>query len=235
MFGKYRLKPFMSRQFFTGNTLDRYPETKSRQSFKRSRAETLLAERTESSKTIVLDTLKFLQLKEGGIAYLSNTDFPHTDLDPKLTQSVFLGFDDQKKTAYWAVDVTNSHILKTKCLQYGDFVEGRPNAFKLPEFDAAVLAQALSMIDWNTRYFNCPSCKSITESAMAGHKRSCLNKECVSHSTIQNYAYPRTDAVVISCVVSPDGQKILLGRQKRWPKTLYSCIGKSFYTILFYE
>lgn len=36
--------------------------------------------------------------------------------------------------------------------------------------------------------------------------------------------YPRTDPTVIMAIVSPDGEGILLGRQKKWPKGFYSCL-----------
>lgn len=36
------------------------------------------------------------------------------------------------------------------------------------------------------------------------------------------------DAVVIVCIIHPNGDKILLGRQKRWPKKMFSCISGTF-------
>ena len=33
-----------------------------------------------------------------------------------------------------------------------------------------------------------------------------------------------TDPVVIVCVISPDGERVLLGRQAIWPKGMYSCL-----------
>jgi NADH pyrophosphatase NudC (nudix superfamily) len=36
--------------------------------------------------------------------------------------------------------------------------------------------------------------------------------------------YPRTDPVVIMAVLDPTREKILLGRQKIWPKKFYSCL-----------
>ena len=41
---------------------------------------------------------------------------------------------------------------------------------------------------------------------------------------LSNFSYPRTDPVIIMGVLSPDGEKILLGRQKTWPKGFYSCL-----------
>lgn len=83
--------------------------------------------------------------------------------------------------------------------------------------------------------------------AEGGHKRACAPSDtapkCISHSGVQNFTYPRTgkfltfernmrktnqkkkkDAVVITCIIHPNGDKILLGRQSRWPKKMFSCI-----------
>lgn len=119
------------------------------------------------------------------------------------------------------MDVTS---LKLNLDQHGEFVHSRPAAFRLPNMEAALFAQARSMIDWNARYIYCPTCSFKTVSSEVGYKRTCENKECVSHSTTQNYSHPRTDAVVISAIVSPCGQKLLLGRKKIWPAKMYSCI-----------
>ena len=43
-------------------------------------------------------------------------------------------------------------------------------------------------------------------------------------SGVHNTSYPRVDPVVIMAVVSPDGKKLLLGRQKRFPPGMWSCL-----------
>lgn len=106
-------------------------------------------------------------------------------------------------------------------------------------------------MDWNTRNAYCSACGKRTVLEEAGHKRSCISEpdtiKCISHTGVQNFAYPRTgnkydcsicyylkltkrniDAVVIVCIIHPSGDKILLGRNKRWPGKMFSCIsGKS--------
>lgn len=47
---------------------------------------------------------------------------------------------------------------------------------------------------------------------------------CPATGTLSNFSYPRTDPTVIMGIVSPDGESILLGRQKRWPKGFWSCL-----------
>lgn len=41
---------------------------------------------------------------------------------------------------------------------------------------------------------------------------------------IHNTAYPRTDPSVIMLVISPDGKRCLLGRAKKFPPKMWSCL-----------
>lgn len=47
---------------------------------------------------------------------------------------------------------------------------------------------------------------------------------CVTRKGISNLCFPRTDPTVIMAVVSHDGKRVLLGRQKRWPEYFYSTL-----------
>jgi NAD+ diphosphatase len=47
---------------------------------------------------------------------------------------------------------------------------------------------------------------------------------CVTRKGVSNLSFPRTDPTVIMAVVSHDGKRILLGRQKRWPPYWYSTL-----------
>ncbi|OMJ17813.1 Peroxisomal NADH pyrophosphatase NUDT12 [Smittium culicis] len=49
-------------------------------------------------------------------------------------------------------------------------------------------------------------------------------KPCISQTTLNNFAFPRTDAVVIIAIISPDEKHILLARRKNFPPNRYSCI-----------
>ena len=48
--------------------------------------------------------------------------------------------------------------------------------------------------------------------------------ECPSTKVLSNFHYPRTDPVIIMAIISADGNKVLLGRQKKWPKKFVSCL-----------
>ena len=75
----------------------------------------------------------------------------------------------------------------------------------------------------------------------AGFKRTCPPKDiahtitntssnpgerppCATRTGVSNLCFPRTDPTVIMAVLSADGTRILLGRQKRWPKDWYSTL-----------
>ncbi|PWN33106.1 uncharacterized protein FA14DRAFT_138300, partial [Meira miltonrushii] len=137
-----------------------------------------------------------------------------------------------------------------------DFVDTRSlaQAGKWPLHNAAMVAQARSLLDWNERQQFCPSCGRRQYSLWAGWKRACASSlikatqdplkksfiepllidgksleqdgkgDCATTHSLSNFCYPRTDPTVIMAIVSPDGEKILLGRQKKWPKGFYSCL-----------
>lgn len=100
---------------------------------------------------------------------------------------------------------------------------------------AAVYAQARSMLDWNSRNPFCAQCGSKTLSVNAGGKRTCPPTDlaggtltnrgpCASRQGVSNICFPRTDPTIIVAVVSADGSRVLLGRNKRFPPHWYSTL-----------
>ncbi|KAF9575850.1 Peroxisomal NADH pyrophosphatase nudt12 [Mortierella alpina] len=112
--------------------------------------------------------------------------------------------------------------------------EMRPAAFGLSFPESGLVAQARSVVDWNKRNRFCAGCGRKNLSLEGGHKRCCpstvnnegqdVQSDCLAHKGVQNFTYPRTDPVVIVCVISPDGERVLLGRQAVWPQGVYSCL-----------
>ncbi|ORX81315.1 hypothetical protein K493DRAFT_320706 [Basidiobolus meristosporus CBS 931.73] len=164
---------------------------------------------------------------------------------PKGTHLIFLGAEKSKTedaAYYWALDVSPMPSLEDSFARVRQaaesevhkFIPTRPVSFKLPRGDAAILAQARAMIDWHVRNQYCPSCGRHTFMTDAGYKRTCQpapsaqtsdgRPPCISPKGIHNFSYPRTDPVVIICTISPQGDRILLGRQKSWPPGMYSCV-----------
>lgn len=94
---------------------------------------------------------------------------------------------------------------------------------------------ARAIIDWNARTPFCAQCGQPTLSVNAGTKRVCPptdkasgevkeRKPCATRGTVSNHSFPRTDPTVIMAIISADGTKVLLGRQRRWPKYWYSTL-----------
>ncbi|KAI5812562.1 NUDIX hydrolase domain-like protein [Pyronema omphalodes] len=102
---------------------------------------------------------------------------------------------------------------------------------KLVRGHAAMLAQARTLLDWNSRNVFCSMCGGRTISVNAGTKRVCPGTdngkaltECKSRVGVHNIAFPRTDPTVIMAIVNSTGDKVLLGRQRRWPEAFYSTL-----------
>ncbi|KAI9676407.1 MAG: NADH pyrophosphatase [Caeruleum heppii] len=183
-----------------------------------------------------------------------------------VPQLIFLGLDDKSKTTfqwksyrgapYFALDVTPKGALQAKAdgviaemeRRGSTFVEGRLH-MSLPASQAAIYAQARSLMDWNARNPFCAQCGQPTLSINAGAKRTCPPTDlalvsnpqrtsakdaqplkpserppCATRKGIHNITFPRTDPTVIMAVVSADGSRILLGRQKRFPPNWYSTL-----------
>jgi NAD+ diphosphatase len=77
-----------------------------------------------------------------------------------------------------------------------------------------MLGQAKAVLSWHAHHRFCSNCGAPTSVAAAGWRRECDN--CKIHH------FPRTDPVVIMLAV--DGDNCLLGRQARFPKSMYSCL-----------
>ncbi|OTA93049.1 hypothetical protein M434DRAFT_395922 [Hypoxylon sp. CO27-5] len=147
---------------------------------------------------------------------------------------------------YFAVDVTPKGTIAEKAKSIIDivkasgvsFIDGR-RLLTLNAPEAAIYAEARALLDWNARNPFCGGCGQPTMSINAGWKRVCppsdlagvpeggVPKEradCPTRHGISNLCFPRTDPTVIMAVVSADGTKLLLGRNKRFPPNWYSTL-----------
>ncbi|XP_062985631.1 NAD-capped RNA hydrolase NUDT12 isoform X1 [Elgaria multicarinata webbii] len=99
-----------------------------------------------------------------------------------------------------------------------------PALLQLSENEAGVVAEARSVLAWDSRYQFCPTCGSSTKLEDGGYRKSCLKEDCPSHQGIHNTCFPRVDPVVIMQVIHPDGNHCLLGRKKRFPPGMFTCL-----------
>ena len=84
----------------------------------------------------------------------------------------------------------------------------------LPPPVIGMMGQAKAVLSWHAHHRFCSNCGALTRVAAAGWRRECDN--CKAQH------FPRTDPVVIMLAV--DGDNCLLGRQARFPKSMYSCL-----------
>lgn len=121
---------------------------------------------------------------------------------------IFLGIGDDGR-AYFAIDATASGGSADT-----ENIDVRTLAPQIPAGEAAILAEARSLIDWHARHRFCAQCGTPTDVSQAGWTRRCPN--CRAHH------YPRSDPVTIMLVVR--GERALLGRNKRRPGQRFSCL-----------
>jgi NAD+ diphosphatase len=123
--------------------------------------------------------------------------------------TIFLGIGDGR--AHFGIDATGA---EGRSNAFAENIDVRSLAPLVPAGEAAILAEARSLIDWHARHRFCAQCGSSTRVASAGWVRRC--PECkASH-------FPRTDPVVIMLTVR--GDRALLGRNRRRPGNRFSCL-----------
>jgi NAD+ diphosphatase len=76
------------------------------------------------------------------------------------------------------------------------------------------LGQAKSLMSWHARHRFCSNCGAPSQVSAAGWRRTC--------AVCKTDHFPRTDPVVIMLVT--EGGDCLLGRQHRFPPSVYSCL-----------
>ena len=122
---------------------------------------------------------------------------------------IFLGLGDGR--AHFAIDAARADLAPDVA---NGLVDVRALAPTIARGEAAILAEARSLLDWHARHRFCAHCGAPTRMVSAGWKRRC--PECqASH-------FPRTDPVVI--MLATHGDRALLGRNRRRPGARFSCL-----------
>src|SRR5579862_3333602 len=188
---------------FAGNPLDRVSERRRDADWIRS----LLADPTAR----VLPLCELRPLVRGGASPLLDWQpaAPWHELIERGATLVFLGLGGG--CPHFAIDASGAD---SPLARDSEPLDARTLAPLLPTGEAAILAEARSLIDWHARHRFCAQCGSPTRVASAGWVRRC--PECkASH-------YPRSDPVTIMLAVR--GERALLGRGKRRPGNRFSCL-----------
>ena len=189
---------------FSGNPLDRAAN------FRREADWVDQQRRKASTRLLPLNALKahIAFGDEPGIGWLSGIEA--VDLLDAPGDLVFLGLRDG--VAHFARDVADF-----KALPGHRFMEVRMITPQRAEGEAAILAQARSLVDWHKRHGYCAVCGHRTALREAGYMRQCSNQECNAQH------FPRTDPVVIMLVEDgPD--RCLLGRGRQFATGAFSAL-----------
>lgn len=116
--------------------------------------------------------------------------------------------------ALWAIDVTE---IETSTFDtFGAFIELRSVCTLLPSGEAAIAAQARSLLGWHARHTFCAVCGQPTRLREVGSHRTCNNALCAASH------FPRTDPVAIMMVI--DGPYALLGRPPHLAQGVYTAL-----------
>jgi NAD+ diphosphatase len=126
-------------------------------------------------------------------------------LPPDAEEPVFLGLDAEGPLFAIAGDALDGARTAMSLRDAGAYVS---------QADSGLLAYATAILGWHASHRFCANCGHATEVTAAGHERHCPNCGATHH--------PRTDPVVIMLV--HDGDRVLLGRQARWPEGRYSTL-----------
>jgi NAD+ diphosphatase len=188
---------------FAGNPLDRVSQRRGDADWLRS----LLDE--PATRLLPLHELKPL-IRDGSAAQL---EWQPVDLWRPLIEDgatlILLGILDGR--AHFALDVSAQAVPPEESVAT---VDARTLAASIPGGEAAILAEARALIDWHARHRFCAQCGTPSIAASGGWVRRCPN--CRAQH------YPRVDPVVIMLAVN--GERCLLGRNRRRVGTRYSCL-----------
>lgn len=159
-------------------------------------------------------------------------------VDPPL---LVLGRDDSTNTPHLAVRLPPGYNPATwiatlpRDMGTPKFLHLRSASRTLDHAHAAMAAHARALFEFHARHAFCGTCGSTTLPEQGGTRRRCERnvnaiEPPVTGDTTNDRTgcmgmwFPRTDPVVIMLVVDRTGNRVLLGRQKRFAGGLFSCL-----------
>ena len=129
-------------------------------------------------------------------------------------ETVFLGLMDEAPRFGVRLDPETVEPLKARDdLKFVDLRTIAVQGIVTPEH-VPPLAEAKAMLGWHARHRFCPNCGAVTQLTQGGWRRDCPS--CKAEH------FPRTDPVVIMLALA--GERCVLGRSPRFPKTMWSCL-----------
>lgn len=179
------------------------------------------------------------------IVFLGIEEIKNTNHSDKLFTFSQPGSGTYQGIPYFAVDISESYLKSENLLNASKAIKKdspvsaffgkgpfNPFAVRLSADESGLFAQARQYIDWNSRNRYCAGCGLPVMSINGGTKLLCpetdkgipKTEKCETRGTISNLQFPRTDTSIISAVINYDGDKMLLGRGKRFPPGVFSCL-----------
>ncbi len=127
----------------------------------------------------------------------------------------FLGVNniENKETAHYFVRNFSSEAQASKDLAVENLRTLRQIGAFLSPRDIGLSVHAQGLANWHQKHPRCSQCGAATTVISGGSVRKCLIDE--------SEHYPRTDSAII-VLVKDDQDRVLLGRQKVWPKNRFS-------------
>lgn len=188
---------------FAGNPLDRVSQRRQDAGWVAS-----LLERP-NTRVLPLHGLKPQIRHSSAVALAWQSVEPWRPLIANGSTVILLGIRDG--CAYFAVDATGAEAPADGNTTV---IDARAVAAMIDGGEAAIVAEARSLIDWHARHRFCAQCGTPSLVASGGWMRHCPN--CKAHH------FPRVDPVVIMLAVK--GERCLLGRGLRRPGARFSCL-----------
>lgn len=130
----------------------------------------------------------------------------------QLNDSIYLGRINDRHM--FAVELPD--VLHPKGPEEKAFDNFRALMGSFSEQDAAILAYAKGMVEWQKRHRYCGVCGSGNKPVSGGFIMECSGADCGTRS------FPRLDPAII--VLTSHEDRCLLGRQVGWPEGRYSTI-----------
>jgi NAD+ diphosphatase len=188
--------------FFSGGRIDRSGDLRNNQQ--------ALEAVWQSPDTRFVTVWQSRCLVENDAVVLLRFDQLGTEWD--LTDSIYLGQSNQHHL--FAIELPNElHPDGPDAAAFDNF---RALLGAFSEQDAALLAYAKGMVEWQKRHRHCGVCGSINNATSGGFVMECSQVACDTRS------FPRLDPAIIVLALHED--RCLLGRQVSWPEGRYSTI-----------
>jgi NAD+ diphosphatase len=192
---------------FAGNTLDRRAEYRADDCVEKALA-------VEGTHILAFAGNRLILKHDGQVLDPLFAAYELAELDPDFDNAVLLGYRGNGEPRI-AVPV---RAVAEELASHHKPTDARA-LYRETLIDAELqgeVAQALSILAWNSANLFCGKCGSPTQMQVGGYKRVCTR--------CQHLMFPRTDPVVIMLTVDVENDRCLLGRSHHFQEGMYSCL-----------